>query len=63
MLRVIGSLRPYERGLYMIHNENEELNKREARNTKEDIIVDFKRGVYVNILSLIVESSLSERSV
>jgi len=47
----------------MLHNVNEEPNGREARNTKENIIIDLKRDVYLNILSLMVESFVSGRSV
>jgi len=47
----------------MLHNENEEPNEKEARNTKENINVDLKREVYVNILNLIVEPFVCGRSV
>jgi hypothetical protein len=47
----------------MLHNENEDPNEREARNSKENTIVGLKREVYVNILSLIIKSFVSGRSV
>ena len=37
----------------MLHNENEGQNEKEARNMNENIVVDLKREVYANILSLI----------
>lgn len=41
----------------MLHNENEGQNEKEARNMNENIVVDLKREVYANILSLIQSPS------